>query len=266
MENVLLKEDHMSRRVIPLEGTFNFRDLGGYPAADGRRVKWGKLFRAGNLSGMTEADLLLFKQLGIKRICDLRSEDEIKKHPDPVCEDTVWLHSPVIPDEVGTVRQVGDLAEARQLFSKSHPGEVLMAMNRQMASYVQSYRRVFAFLLEEPDAPFLFHCMAGKDRTGVVAALIFSILGVSRDVIIEDYLYTNCFVEEIKANLLNDELMSHLPVDEEVIEALLEARLEYITAFFDEIETCHDSVEKYLQEKIGLAEEEIEKLRESLLE
>jgi protein-tyrosine phosphatase len=216
---------------------------------------------------MTEADLNVLNQIGIKRICDLRGKDEIQQHPDPVCEGTLWVHTPVIPDDEEIVRQIGDLADPQRFLQNSEPGEALSVMNRQMVNYVETYQRIFASLLEEPDAPFLFHCMAGKDRTGVVGALILSVLGVPRENIIEDYLYTNHSLEKIKANLQGGELNKKFPsINQEVLEALLEAREEYITAFFDEIETRFGSVKSYLEEMIGLKEEEIKRLKESLLE
>lgn len=248
-------------RIIELEGSFNFRDMGGYPTNDGYHVKWGMLFRSGNLSGMTEADMEIVNQLGIKKICDLRATDEINKHPDPEINGATWIHVPVIQDEV-TIKHAGDLVAP---YENGEPGGILVSINREMATYTEAFQKVFKVLLDKPEDPFLFHCMAGKDRTGVVAALILSVLGVPREIILEDYLFTNLSFEKIKANLLTSDSHQLQQMNQEVLDALLEARLEYIEAFFDQLERTYLSVDSFIKWNIGLTNADIEKLKKNLL-
>jgi protein-tyrosine phosphatase len=251
-------------REIILEGSFNFRDLGGYQTLEGYSVKRGQLFRSGNLSKLTESDLEIISQLGIKNICDLRREDEIGRHPDPTLAGAVWNHVPVNSDRK-VVSQVGDLGENGPDFSK--PGELLIFLNRKMAGYSGTYRRIFDILLTEPQAPMLFHCMAGKDRTGVVATLILSALGVSREVIEEDYLYTNTTLDRMKTHFAGlQSNNNHKQVDQAVIDAMFEARLDYLHAFFDEVEKGFGSMNSYLTEAIGLADRDFHQLKSHLLE
>lgn len=254
--------DRVNREII-LEGSFNFRDLGGYQTPEGYSVKRGQLFRSGNLSKLTEKDMELIVRLGIKNICDLRREDEIGRYPDPIFTDTRWNHIPVNPDR-NVVSQVGDLGESSP--NLNEPGELLIYLNRKMVSYSGTFRKVFEILLEEPQAPMLFHCMAGKDRTGAVATLILSALGVSRDVIEEDYLYTNSTLDRMKAHFAGLESYNRKPVDQAVLDAMFEARLEYLHAFYDEVEKGYGSMDSYLKEAIGLTDRNISKLKAYLLE
>lgn len=257
-----MNENAKEERIIELEGSFNFRDMGGYPTIDGYHVKWGMLYRSGNLSGMTKADLEIVNQLGIKKICDLRAKDEINKYPDPILNGAAWNHVPVIQDEV-KIKHVGDLVSP---YENGDLGGLLISLNREMVTYTETFQKVFKLLLDEPQNPFLFHCMAGKDRTGVVAALILSVLGVSRDIILEDYLFTNHSLEKIKANLLTSESHNLQQINQEVFDALLEARVEYINAFFDKLESTYLSIDSYIKEKISLTNADIALLKKHLLE
>ncbi|GAA0343950.1 hypothetical protein GCM10008967_37990 [Bacillus carboniphilus] len=252
-------------REIKLEGSFNFRDLGGYQTVDGRRVKQGLLYRSGNLSRLTESDMEIIKPLGIKKICDLRGDDEVERFPDPLIAEAVWHHTPILSDEM-MLGQVGEHTSFADQLRKTKPGELLLNLNKKMVSYRNAFRKVLDVLLTEPQTPLLFHCMAGKDRTGAVAALILSVLGVPRNVILEDYLYTNETLEEANANFYAIGYNDLPNIDQKVLEALFEARAEYIHAYLDELEAGFESAEVYAVEVLGLSLEDIDTLKSHLLE
>ncbi|WP_407270308.1 tyrosine-protein phosphatase [Radiobacillus sp. PE A8.2] len=252
-------------REIKLNGSFNFRDLGGYETKDGRRVKRGILFRSGNLSLLTEDDLKVVNQLGIKKICDLRGVDEIDKFPDPILDGATWHHTPILSDEQ-MLGQVGEQTSFADVLRNTKPGELLLHLNQNMVSFKNAFQQVFKVLLTETHTPLLFHCMAGKDRTGAVAALTLSILGVSREIIVEDYLYTNETLTQMNTNFEKIGYNDLPNIDKSVLDALFEARAEYIDSFLDGIEANYGSVEMYSKEVLGLSDEAINLLRSNLLE
>ncbi|HWO77401.1 MAG TPA: tyrosine-protein phosphatase [Bacillus sp. (in: firmicutes)] len=252
-------------REIKLEGGFNFRDLGGYQTNDGRTVKSGMLFRSGNLSRLTEADREIVKQLGIKKICDLRGMDEVERFPDPIFDDITWHHTPILSEEK-MLGQVGDDTDFADQLRNTKPGELLMNLNHHMVTYKSAFQNVFKVLLTKPSQPLLFHCMAGKDRTGAVAAAILSILGVPREQILEDYLYTNETLEQMAENFTEIGYNNLPNIDQDVLDALFEARAEYIHAFLDGIDTKYGNIDLYAKEMLNLSEEDIKVLKSQLLE
>ncbi|MUK87976.1 protein-tyrosine-phosphatase [Ornithinibacillus sp. L9] len=252
-------------RDIKLEGSFNFRDLGGYPTQEGRTVKWGMLYRSGNLSRLTDIDQETVSRLGISRICDLRSKDEVEKFPDPILNGATWHHTPILSDD-RILGQVEGQSTFADVLRKTKPGELLLNLNKDMVSYKRAFQNVFEILLNEPHTPMLFHCMAGKDRTGAVAALILNMLGVPRKIILDDYLYTNQSLDQATENFeaigYND-----LPnVEQAVLDALFEARAEYIHTFLDELDARYGGIDLYMKEVLGLSTNDIKTLKEHLLE
>lgn len=172
------------RRVIPLDAVHNFRDLGGYTLADGRMIRWGRLFRADGLQRATDDDLDTFDALGVRTVIDLRSSAEldergryrVERHPVgfhhlPVI-DTTWTESDipkVADDEAGSI-------------------EFLEWAYRQMlADGADQFAHAMRILAVPESTPAVFHCAAGKDRTGVLAALILAGLGVDEELVVADY-------------------------------------------------------------------------------
>src|SRR3954469_6700466 len=183
-------------RHLNLVGASNFRDLGGYPARDGRSVRWRRIFRSNHLGHLTDDDIAIVRGLGIKRAFDFRGAEE---RTAAVCRMAdIMVHSlPVEPTVVAALRAIA--AGGTPLSS----ADALDVMQDSYRNYVQAntqrYRTLFAHLLEDR-APLVIHCTAGKDRTGFACALILHALGVSADVIAEDYLLTNRFYQRDPAN------------------------------------------------------------------
>ncbi len=170
-------------RLVPLDTAFNLRDLGGYPTAEGRRVAWGRVYRSDDLGHLTGRDLDTVRSLGLRTVLDLRSAAEVAISPFPVGAHPVGLHHlPVLSrtwheEEVDVLAALADRATpylvARYLDLLAEGGAVL-------AAAVELLARPFI-------QPVLFHCAAGKDRSGVLAALVLSVLGVSDEDIAADY-------------------------------------------------------------------------------
>jgi protein-tyrosine phosphatase len=175
-------------RHIPLSGPVNFRDLGGYDTVDGRRVRWRRLFRSDSLSPVTGDDArLLTGELGLLAVVDLRSSEEVEKEGRGGLADVAlhYHHVPLIErlDTESDERWDGSLHEVyTRLLSES-----AAAISAALA----------AIASEVAEHPTVFHCTAGKDRTGIVAALVLAFLGVSDEDIVADYGLTQHVMPEM---------------------------------------------------------------------
>ena len=199
---------------IKFEGANNFRELGGYRAADGRQVKYGLLYRGGNLDLLkSEADHARLASLGLREILDLRSAGESAAHPDPAVPGAHYQRVCGMRNVDGTEMDfsgqgIERLRQEKEAFERSvgrpvHDFEWFSALYREMPFRNPAYHALFA-LLEGRRVPVLFHCSCGKDRTGIGAMLILLALGVSRTDALADYMLTNVYRREIIERFLAD--------------------------------------------------------------
>jgi protein-tyrosine phosphatase len=241
-------------RHLNLAGASNFRDLGGYPARDGRAVRWRQIFRSNHLGHLTETDIEVLRPLGLKSAFDFRGTEE---RVAALCGlQEVAVHSlPIEPTVVATLRT--RLADRATLSS----ADALDVMRDSYRNYVRyntaSFRALFAHLLEDR-APLVIHCTAGKDRTGFACALILHALGVADDLIAEDYLLTNRFYRR------DPSASSDLPEDVRRVLASVEAS--FLAAGFDAISTDYGDLESYLSDGLGLGGRERAALEARYLE
>ena len=241
-------------RHFNLIGASNFRDLGGYVGKDGRAVRWRQIFRSNHLGHLTEADIAVLRGLGLRSAFDFRGLDERCEAACAIEEITV--HSlPVEPTVVATLR--ARLASGKAL----SPIDGIEVMRESYIGYVrqntQRYRSLFAHLLGD-SAPLVIHCTAGKDRTGFACALILHALGVSEDVIAEDYLLTNRFYRR-DPSVTND-----LPYD--VRQVLGSVESSFLEAAFDAIRFDYGDLQRYLSDGLGLGTTERATLQARYLE
>jgi protein-tyrosine phosphatase len=179
-------------RPVAFEACFNFRDLGGYETADGHQVRWNMLYRSDTLHRLTTTDAETFAALGLKTVVDLRSGRELEDFGHlAVARDTLlWHHVPMLDDVRLAPRDPAEdpqSAAAMPVPPSTEPGAGYVAI---VERYRESVAKVFE-LLCSPDAfPAVFHCTSGKDRTGVVAAMVLDLLGVPDEVIAHDYVAT----------------------------------------------------------------------------
>jgi protein-tyrosine phosphatase len=165
-------------RLIPLQGCFNFRDLGGYRGAGGRTIRWRTLFRADGLSRLTADDLVRLGELGLRTVIDLRTADEVEEgRIDPQHPDLVYHHLPMI-DVLPPEAEVPQWAD---------PVFVAGQYRDMMRSGTDTITQALTVLAEATSYPVAFHCMAGKDRTGILSALVLQLLGVTDEEIVGDY-------------------------------------------------------------------------------
>ena len=251
------------RRLV-LRGTPNFRDFGGYPTADGRRVRRGRLFRSGQLAQLTDDDLRALQRLQLDIVCDFRREDEQRLAPNrlPTERPPRTVSLPITPGSNEAVFASGalDLGGRQAMF------EFMVAINRDFAeNQGAAFGSMFRELLEQPDARSLVHCAAGKDRTGFAAAIVLLVLGVSREHVMEDYLLTRRYflpADEIDRLRRKYGLVG---VADEAILPMLEVHPEYLQRALQSIDDYGD-FDSYLRAVLGPGKAECEELRRRYLE
>jgi protein-tyrosine phosphatase len=231
-------------RHLNLSGASNFRDLGGYATSDGRTVRWRQIFRSNHLGHLTDDDISILRELGVRSAFDFRGTEERTAALCGVSEITV--HSlPVEPTVVAALRAI---AAAGTPLSTDHAVEVMRGSYR---SYVQKntqhFRSLFAHLFEDR-APLVIHCTAGKDRTGFACALILHTLGVPQGVISEDYLLTNRFYRR------DPNHSTDLP--DEIRQVLGSVQVSFLAAAFEAIDADYGDLESYLRDGLGLGNAE----------
>jgi len=241
-------------RTIPLEGASNVRDLGGYLTKDGRRVRFGCVFRAAALSNLTAADGAALRAAGIGVVCDLRGGAESEAAPSKL--DGVIIHPLSIDPSLGSrLREIAAEREATET-------EVVEVMCGAYAHYALTwwhrYRTLFELLDQSVDKAVLFHCTAGKDRTGFGAALILAALGVDRATVHSDYLATN--------RLWTGAASVGASLPPNVAKVLTRVQPDFLDAAFNAVKSSHGSVDAYLEDRIGLDPARRAALRARLLE
>jgi protein-tyrosine phosphatase len=260
-EGVILAE-----RKLSLQGTPNFRDLGGYETRDGRRLKWGKLYRSSKLSNLTDVDVYYVKQLVLTLVCDFRQV--LEQHLEPSRLGEGGPHNLVsLPVAPGSLNSFLESLHGGVIDVQDAAG-LMRDMNRELASgQVPQYAEMFRLLLAG-DQQVLIHCASGKDRTGFGAALILDVLGVPEEHIIEDYLLTNKYLPlDAEIARLSQEFADHSgkAVHEDILRPLMEVRPEYIAACFEVIRENYASREHFFETALNLDEEKLAILRDRYL-
>ena len=259
-------------RHVPLTGQPNFRDLGGYAASDGRTVKWGLVYRSGELSQLSNDDVRKLGGLGIQAVVDLRSPEEVSArgdgrlppeanaHPMPIASSDMFAK--LIP-----MFLKGDFSQV--------PPDMLDTVNRMLVrNFTEQYAGLLRVLSNPANRPLVFHCTQGKDRAGFGAAMVLSALGVPWETVVEDYLLSNHFRKEE-----NDKMLGMIrsfaasqagPEGEEIafsrVEGLLYVKEQSLQAAHAEIIERHGSIAGFLSEGLGCSEDGLRRLRDDLLE
>lgn len=239
---------------LNLSGATNFRHLGGYTGHQGRRVVAHRLFRSDHLGALTREDIERIRQLGVRRILDLRGVDE--RAGAPCALQDVPVHSLSIEPTI--VQKLSELLEAGHRLTAD---EVVEHMQDTYRGFVRQnthrFAELFGHLLECGD-PLVFHCTAGKDRTGFAAALVLSSLGVSEQDVLRDYLLTN--------GRLRPPEPSRYGLTPEVQAVLWRVQPDFLHAALDAVQADYGSMEAYLREGLRLGDAERDRLRELYLE
>ncbi len=250
-------------RIISLEGVHNFRDFGGWPVLQGGRVRPGVLFRSGHLARATKADLETIDGLGLQALADLRQPAERAREPNrlPSAPPATILQS--AKGGYDEAPHVQFLREA-DLSASAVRAYMISAYRRipTESHHQQIFAQVFRTLMH--GRPLLVHCAAGKDRTGILAALVLLALGVDEETVMEDYLLTNAAVDIdalLPAIAKRISAQSGKPVEPQALRPMLGVEADFLRAAL----AVTGPPERYLETVLGIGKREREALRRALL-
>lgn len=254
-----------------LAGVRNFRDVGGLPTVDGRRVRYGVLFRSGHLAHATEEDAAFLDSLGLHTIFDFRNAaDQKLEGPDVeltgVRNVNLPLSDPADGAEFWKMVRDGDIDQLRQILADGKAAGRMIASYRTIIKERTAEHSQVLHALVEDSVPALMHCAAGKDRAGLSIAVTLLALGVEREAILADYLESNAKHRRYKVHRSSSDAAAYSPEVMELLSPLFDARAEYLTAAFETIEETWGGVDSYLERGLRVTPKTRERLRERLLD
>ncbi len=262
---------NLEKQLLEIKGGRNFRELGGYKTKDGRTIKKHKLLRTANLASLNEDDLQFLHDYGVKYIVDFRSQAEVDHEPDRVPEGATYDFDPVFSEDLtDSSKGIDEILSEKEEDPKAGYKHMFIAYDDMIKSETaqKAYRKFFDLLLanDVDGRSVIFHCTAGKDRTGFAALLALSALGVPLESIKEDYLFTNAattdfvhdFLQKAKEDGANETNLS-------ILHDLQTVYPEYFDHVIDTLNKNYGGVENYLNDMMNLTDDEISKLRKIYL-
>ncbi|MFD9324276.1 tyrosine-protein phosphatase [Streptomyces sp. NPDC060065] len=249
----------------------NFRDVGGLPTVDGRRVRYGVLFRSGHLAHATDEDAAFLASLGLHTVFDFRNASDQKlEGPDVelpgVRNVNLPLTDPADGAEFWKMVRDGDLDQLRALLADGKGANRMINSYRAIVKQRTAEHSQVLHSLAEDSVPALMHCAAGKDRAGLSIAITLLAVGVEREAIVADYLESNAAHRRYKVHRSSASASAYSPEVMELLSPLFDARAEYLTAAFETIEETWGGVDAYLEQALRITPELRDRLRERLLD
>ena len=253
-------------RIVSMPGVSNFRDLGGYPTRDGRTVKWGQLYRSGHLAALSSRGLESLAKLNLHTVVDFRSGFEIKKQPDQLPAGTEYLHLPVLEEANETLaREIRHHLMNRDYEGVDLNDHIFESYGLFPTQFTPEYKAFIHTLLKANGSPVLWHCTAGKDRTGFAAAILLRLLGVDQQIIYEDYMLSVKHAERFNKNILRAVLARGFKAYK-MMKPLLTVQKNWIENAFASLENEWGNFQSYVNQALGLSAADVRKLQDALLD
>ena len=262
-------------RHVVLDGQPNFRDVGGYETTDGRTVKWGEVYRSGELPRLSDEDVAKLEEKDIRAVVSFLTEKEVEaRGPDRLPANTVEVALPMEAGNLGDLTAVVNEARKTGDFSQVPPDINPDIHRRLMVEAGEYYAALLREIADPASRPLVFHCSHGIHRTGTASAILLSALGVPWETVREDYLLSNAYrQEEIDHRLgqlrdlyAENNGISPEDVDTTNMDAFYILQGAYIDAALEQAVEDHGSMEVYIRDGLGITDIEIDMLRSELLE
>ncbi len=258
--------DNTNTRIVSLDGGINFRDIGGYVNSQGRAVKWRKIMRCGHLARLSDADLDRLEAMGVSKIHDFRRKDEQTQSPSRA------VRAEFIDDyqiSIGDISRFWEFLFGGELTADSSHQLVVNSYRSCIDVVVPEFSRFMRHIVDNGDSASVFHCSAGKDRTGMAAALILSALDVPRETIVEDYMLTlqhydsDALIEIVEGHLRDAKVEEW---DRDWLIPYCSVHQDNIIAFLEAIDERYGDVKTYLTSALGLSVADLEKMHSCYLD
>jgi protein-tyrosine phosphatase len=256
--------------AVAAVGAPNFRDIGGYTTADGRRVRYGKVFRSGMLTGVTDHGVAALETLGIRTVVDLRTQAEV----DAFGQDRLPGGTRVVQLRVPSAGADPMVTEALQTGHFPYLPDLVSVNRAYITDDAARFGDLLRLLTDTANLPVIIHCLGGKDRTGVATALLLTILGVPWPIVRQDYLLSNVYFADSSGdqpdslNRAMEKSLGHAPDfgDEESRREFFVLRPEYIDVVLDEITKGGRTFDEFVRDVLKLSAATVERLRAGFLE
>jgi len=254
-------------QTLGLEGAPNARDLGGYRVQQGGHVRTGRLFRSGELSHLTAADLAKVNAAGLHTVIDLRTPEEAAGAPDPAIPGAAEVLIPVLPAGTAMVNAWNDATTNEEMRAATDSlggpaGSYIQLQRELVSSYgITQLARTFDTILSAQGAPVLFHCTAGQDRTGIVAYMMLRLLGVSQQDATADYLTSNIYNSELHQGYIDWYMSQGYSEHEARAGIILSAK--FIETSLRHVDDVYGSFDRFARYGLGLSDADIHTLRDT---
>jgi len=251
-------------RRVDLERSVNFRDLGGYENSEGRRTKWGQVFRSDSLARLTERDRSCLGRLGLRLVVDFRSRTEVAREPDRLPDHHVpeYVNLPI---QTSALNYVAALEQARHGENPEGTADRMIAdYIKNIDAFADQWRTFFQYMAQVAKRPMVFHCTGGKDRAGTGAALVLLALDVPEETVIEDHQLSNVYIADLWPKVR--QRLENSGIDSGKMKPYFTAPREAMTALLEHLYKAYGSPMNYLRAEVGVSDETLSRLRSELLE
>lgn len=244
----------VAQRYLGLENTVNFRDLGGLKTKDGKTVRKGLIYRSDNLSKLESKQFGQFNALRIASVYDLRTDHEIEGKEDHLPSNVRYRHTPVVEDNAGEIKGLKKRVLNGEITGQQAKDMTARFYADAVTVHVEAVKAILNDITAS-DQPVLYHCSAGKDRTGIVSALILSILNVDRQLIVDDYMLSNYYRRNRAERTLGKAKLGRIikpKLNMDAIEVLSTVDERFIQATFNAIDSTYGGIDPFIENQLGI--------------